>query len=155
MAPCEWMGEMSCQFQVLCHGTNCNGCGATFSLSKRNAEGLPSVKNIFEECGQVDELSATSEATTIATNNTRAGHTRITDELEFIAGRKAISGNHHEVFSDDIIYLSTAAVSGAIVLLILIALTAYCICRRGKRNNTHKRVSKQIYQVFSPSAYHA
>ena len=145
MAPCEWMGEMSCLFQVLCLGTNCgngSGCGSTFSLSQRNALGLPRVKTILEECGQVNELSATSEATTNATNNTRAGYTRITADLEFVAGRKAISGNHHEVFSDDIKYLSTAAVSGAIVLLILIALTAYCICRRGKRNNTHTRVSK-------------
>ena len=136
---------MSHHFQVLCLGTSCgngNGCGATFSLSQKNADGLPKVRKIFAECGPVNEVSASSEATTTTATNTnqgRAGPNAITTELEHSAGGKIIGSNRH-----DVKYLSTAAVSGGTVLLILITITAYCICRRGRRNHSNTRVSKQI-----------
>ena len=144
--PCECVVYlMSHLFQVQCLGTSCGngtGCGATFTLSKKNTHGLPSVTNISTDCGVFNKASATPDATN--TNQGGAEPPKVTFEL-----KQSALGNN-EAFSDpdDIKYLSTAAVSGSIALSILIAITAYCICRRGRRNTSNIRVSKQIPYIL-------
>ena len=144
------MGVMSYQFQVLCPGTSCgngNACGgATFYLTQKNADGLPKVT--FSECGVVNEISDISEATTTSTttngtNQGREGPTTVATELGNSAGGETIGSKHHEISGEDVKHLSTGAVSGAIaVLLLLIAITACCVCRHRKRNTSNIRVSK-------------
>ena len=151
------MGVMSYQFQVLCPGTSCgngNACGATFSLTQKNADGLPKVT--FSECGVLNEISDMSEATTTTTSTTtninqgREGPTTVATELGNSAGGETI----HEISSEDVNHLSTAAVSGAIALLILlIAITAYWICRRRKRNISSIGVSITNYPTHGKKAY--
>ena len=83
------------EFQVLCEkGTRCgngNECGATFSLSRRDADGLPRVSEVYEECGS----AASSEAATTATahnNNSYTSHRGTAIEHE----SSAIGNIRHE-----------------------------------------------------------
>ena len=148
------MGVMSYQFQVLCPGTSCgngNACGATFSLTQKNADGLPKVT--FSECGVANGIlsEATTNTTSTATNTNqgREGPTTVATELGNSAGGETI----HEISSEDVNHLSTAAVSGAIALLILlIAITAYFICRRRKRNVSSIGVSITNYPAHGKKA---
>ena len=90
----KWkLRETSHAFQVLCErGTSCgdgNECGATFSLSRRDTDGLPRVSEVYKDCGS----AASSEAATTASANHRgqAPTTTIADHEVF-----AFGSNHHE-----------------------------------------------------------
>ena len=76
-------------FQVICKsGTRCGDgyeCGATFSLTRRDADGLPRVSEVYGECGSA---AASSQAVTTATaNHSWQAPTRsTTDEEGFAIG---------------------------------------------------------------------
>ena len=65
---------------------------------------------------------------------------QICGNVDVIDGWSASYGN-------DVKYISTAAVSGIIVLLILIAVAGYCVWRRGKRNTSNTRVSDTCTKI--------